>query len=175
MQIHPANRGRQRGAVLIVGLIFLAMLTLMGVAAYSVATQEEKMAGNTRDRLRAFEAAEASLRDCESVLGSVAGLPSFDGTGGMYQAPAVTDVPVFENVNWKNDSSVRVLGTAMSDVSLQPRCIVEELVVLEAKPVDGALSGPQQRAEERVYRVSATGFGANVTTTALVQSTYRRQ
>jgi Tfp pilus assembly protein PilX len=60
-------------------------------------------------------------------------------------------------------------------VSVPPRCIVEELLVLEAKPVDGALSGPQQRAEERVYRVSATGYGANITTTALVQSTYRRQ
>jgi len=49
----PNQRSNQRGAVLVVGLIFLAMLTLMGVAAYSVATQEEKMAGNSRDRLRA--------------------------------------------------------------------------------------------------------------------------
>jgi type IV pilus assembly protein PilX len=175
MQTRHGKQSRQRGAVLVVGLIFLAMLTLMGVAAYSVANQEEKMAGNARDRMRAFEAAEASLRDCESVLGSLAGLPSFDGTGGMYTAPPVTNAPMFESISWTTDSAVRVLATAMSDVSVQPRCIVEELLVLEAKPVDGALSGPQQRAEERVYRVSATGFGANITTTALVQSTYRRQ
>jgi type IV pilus assembly protein PilX len=166
---------RQRGAVLVVGLIFLAMLTLMGVAAYSVATQEEKMAGNARDRIRAFEASEASLRDCESVLGSLAGLPAFDGTGGMYTAPPVNELPTFETINWKTDSSVRVLGTAMADVALAPRCIVEELLVLEAKPADGALSGPQQRVEERVYRVSATGYGASINTSALVQSTYRRQ
>lgn len=134
------------------------------------------MAGNSRDRMRAFEAAEASLRDCESVLGSLAGLPTFDaaGTGGMYLAPPVTAVPAFESVDWKG-SNVRVLGTAMSDVSLQPRCIVEELLVLEAKPVDGALSGPQQRVEERVYRVTASGYGANPSTFAMVQSTYRRQ
>jgi type IV pilus assembly protein PilX len=170
------KRTSQRGAVLVVGLIFLAMLSLMGVAAYSVATQEEKMAGNARDRMRAFEAAEASLRDCESVLGSLAGLPAFNGTGGMYTAPPVTQAPWFETINWKTDASaVRVLGTAMSDVAIQPRCIVEELVVLEAKPADGALSGPQQRVEERVYRVSASGFGARDTTVALVQSTYRRQ
>lgn len=169
------QRSRQRGAVLVVGLIFLAMLTLMGVAAYSVATQEEKMAGNSRDRLRAFEAAEASLRDCEAVLGSLSGLPAFDGTGGMYTAPAVTAAPVFESINWRTDSAVRVLGTTMSDVAVQPRCIVEQLLVLEAKPVDGAVSGPQQRSEETVFRVSATGFGANITTTSLVQSTYRRQ
>lgn len=175
MKTRQGKPSRQRGAVLVVGLIFLAMLTLMGVAAYSVATQEEKMAGNARDRMRAFEAAEASLRDCESVLGSLAGLPAFNGTGGMYTAPPVNYAPMFETINWKLDSAVRVLASAMADVSIQPRCIVEELVVLEAKPVDGALSGPQQRIEERVYRVSATGFGANVTSTALVQSTYRRQ
>jgi len=166
-----ARRSRQRGAVLVVGLIFLAMLTLMGVAAYSVATQEEKMAGNSRDRMRAFEAAEASLRDCESVLGSLAGLPTFNGTGGMYAAPAVTSAPMFETIDWKSASAVRVLGASMTDVSLQPRCIVEDLLVLQAKPADGALSGPQQRVEEHIYRVSATGFGANITTAALVQST----
>jgi type IV pilus assembly protein PilX len=175
MFIQHGKPSTQRGAVLVVGLIFLAMLTLMGVAAYSVATQEEKMAGNSRDRLRAFEAAEASLRDCEAVLGSLSGLPAFNGTGGMYTAPPVNEAPKFETVDWKTDASARVLATSMSDVSRQPRCIVEEMLVLEAKPVDGALSGPQQRIEERVYRVSAAGFGANATTMALVQSTYRRQ
>src|SRR5262245_31083920 len=123
---------KQRGAVLVVGLIFLAMLTIMGVAAFSVATQEEKMAGNARDKLRAFEAAEASLRDCEAVLGSLAGLPTFDlsGTGGMYSAPPVTEAPRFETINWKT-GSVRVIGATVADVSLQPRCIVEEMLVLE--------------------------------------------
>jgi type IV pilus assembly protein PilX len=175
MSTQHHGRSNQRGAVLVVGLIFLAMLTLMGVAAYSVATQEEKMAGNSRDRMRAFEAAEASLRDCEAVLGSLAGLPSFNGTGGMYAAPPVTESPKFETIDWKTDANTRVLATAMADISRQPRCIVEEMLVLEAKPADGALSGPQQRIEERVYRVSATGFGVNATTAALVQSTYRRQ
>jgi type IV pilus assembly protein PilX len=175
MKRFDAAKANQRGAVLVVGLIFLAMLTVMGVAAYSVATQEEKMAGNARDRMRAFEAAEASLRDCESLLGSLGGLPNFDGTGGMYAAPPVTSVPVFESITWTNNSSVRVLANAMTDVAVQPRCIVEDMLVLEAKPADGAVSGPQQRTQQHVYRVSATGFGANPTTTSLVQSTYRRQ
>ena len=57
----PPGPGRQRGAALVVGLILLAMLSLMGVAAYMVAVQEERMSGNARDRIRAFEAAEASV------------------------------------------------------------------------------------------------------------------
>ncbi|HEU0199686.1 MAG TPA: PilX N-terminal domain-containing pilus assembly protein, partial [Burkholderiaceae bacterium] len=48
---------QERGAALVVGLVMLALLTLMGATAYSVATQEERMAGNARDRIRAYEAA----------------------------------------------------------------------------------------------------------------------
>ncbi|MCX8114103.1 MAG: PilX N-terminal domain-containing pilus assembly protein [Burkholderiaceae bacterium] len=122
---HSVRRRRsahERGAVLVVGLIFLAMLSLMGVAAYSVATQEERMSGNTRDRIRAFEAAEASLRDCESVLAAAGGLPAFDGTNGMYAAPAPDQPQQFEMsmTDWKNAAKVRTIPTALPDVSIQP-------------------------------------------------------
>jgi len=58
-----------------------------------VATQEERMAGNTRDHARAFEAAEFALRQCEKYL--LTANPQFDaatgqpagGPGGMYLAP----------------------------------------------------------------------------------------
>jgi type IV pilus assembly protein PilX len=166
---------KQRGAVLVIGLIFLAMLTLLGVAAYSTATQEEKMAGNARDAMRAFEAAEASLRDCEAVIGGFGALPTFDGTGGMYPAAPSNQPSVWETVNWNSPSAVRVLANALPDVRQQPRCVIEQLVVLDGKPVDGPQSGPQQRIPEIVYRVTAQGYGAYGNTTATLQSTYRRQ
>src|SRR2546421_12603875 len=71
----------ERGIALIVGLVILAVLSLIGVAAFSITTQEERMAGNSRDRMRAFEAAEAALRACENAAAN-------GSTGaGMYQAP----------------------------------------------------------------------------------------
>jgi type IV pilus assembly protein PilX len=169
------GRQRQRGAVLVIGLIFLAMLTLMGVAAYSVATQEEKMSGNARDIKRAFEAAESSLRDCEGVIGGFGSLPTFDGTGGMYPAAATSAPSVWETVNWNSTTAVRVLANALPDVRQQPRCMVEQLVTIDGKPVDGAQSGPQQRIPEIVYRITSQGYGTYASTTAMVQSTYRRQ
>lgn len=163
----------QRGAVLIVGLIFLAMLSLMGVAAYSVATQEERMSGNTRERLRAFEGAEASLRDCESVLTSAGGLPAFNGSGGMYVAPAADQPQTYETIDWTTDANVRVMPAAagINDVARQPRCIVERVDDIEVRPEVGEL---KPRETLTVYRITAVGYGANRATQVQVQTTYVR-
>lgn len=167
--------GRQRGAALAVGLIFLAMLSLMGAAVYMVANQEERMSGNTRDHIRAFEAAEASLRDCESLLGGSGTLPGFDGTGGMYQAPAFNQAQKYETVNWKDGASVRVIPTAIPDVALQPRCIVEQVEQLEVRRLSDARSGPLEVTIETIYRITAMGYGTNPSTAVNLQTMFRRQ
>jgi len=173
------NAGRQRGAALVVGLIFLAMLSLMGVAAYMVANQEERMSGNTRDRIRAFEAAEASLRDCEALLGGFGTLPSFDGTNGMYEAPAFGAPQIYETIDWVNDS-VRVIpqvsgAAAIPDVARQPRCIIERVGEIEVRQLSGARSGPQEVTIETIYRISAMGYGTNPSTAVNLQTMFRRQ
>ncbi len=169
---NPLN-GRQRGATLVVGLIFLAMLSLMGVAAYMVANQEERMAGNTRDRIRAFEAAEASLRDCEALLGGFGTLPNFNGTNGMYAAPAFGEPQVYETIDWRNDS-VRVIPTAIPDVALQPRCIIERVGEIEVRRLSDARSGPLEVTIETVFRITAMGYGTNPSTTVDLQTMFRR-
>ncbi len=54
---------RQRGAVLIVALLFLVILTILGLTAMSGTMMEERMSGNSRDINVALQAAEAALRD----------------------------------------------------------------------------------------------------------------
>ena len=54
---------RQHGAVLIVALLFLVILTMLGLTAMSGTTMEERMSGNSRDMNIALQAAEAGLRD----------------------------------------------------------------------------------------------------------------
>lgn len=70
--LHP-----EKGAVLIVALLFLVMLTLLGVTAMTGSTMEERMAGNARDTSVAFQAAEAALRDARRDLGEYP--PTFAG------------------------------------------------------------------------------------------------
>lgn len=74
---------RQKGAVLVVGLIILVVLTLLGVQAMRSNVSQERMASNMRERNVAFQAAEAALR-----VGEATG--PFDGTG----------VDLADPVNW---------------------------------------------------------------------------
>ena len=63
MNLHVQNR--ERGAVLIVALVFLVILTMLGVTAMTGTTMELRMATNARDHAVALAAAEAALRDAE--------------------------------------------------------------------------------------------------------------
>lgn len=56
---------RQQGIVLVMALIFLVVLTVLGLSASGTAGIEALMAGSFRDRDRAFAAAEMALRDAE--------------------------------------------------------------------------------------------------------------
>ena len=70
--IRPGRR--QRGAALLTGLIFMVILTLLGITAARMAGLEEKMSGNMRDRSLAMQAAEMALRDAErDIRGPAAG------------------------------------------------------------------------------------------------------
>lgn len=52
---------RQTGAALIIGLVLLAVLTVLAVSGVNMATLELNMAGNTQARELAFQAAETGI------------------------------------------------------------------------------------------------------------------
>ena len=70
--------GVQRGMVLVISLVFLLVLTLLGLAAMQNTSLEEQMAGNLRAENVAFHAAEAALRAGELWLARDAGAPRRD-------------------------------------------------------------------------------------------------
>jgi type IV pilus assembly protein PilX len=63
-----APQRRQRGAILVIALLFLVLLTMLALTSMSGTTLEEKMAGQYRELNLAFQAAEAGLRDAEADL-----------------------------------------------------------------------------------------------------------
>lgn len=168
------TRAAQRGAVLVVGLVFLALLTLIGVTAYSVATQEERMAGSARDRLVALEAAEVALRNCESHVGA-ATPPTFSDDGsddaGMYNQPAAGARMKSETIDWSSDNSRTVSG--VSGVAADPRCIVQRLTQTTAGRTSLRAELPTTDWVF-VYEVTARAVGANRNTAVVLQSTFIR-
>ncbi|CRL50511.1 hypothetical protein PSHI_36510 [Pseudomonas sp. URMO17WK12:I11] len=58
----------QRGMALLVSLVFLLLLTLIGLSSMQNATLQEKMAGSVSLRNQSFQGAEAALRVGESAV-----------------------------------------------------------------------------------------------------------
>lgn len=68
MRTPPNMRNRQQGMALLISLVFLLLLTLIGVSSMQNATLQEKMAGSVTLRNQSFQLAEATLRMGESAV-----------------------------------------------------------------------------------------------------------
>jgi type IV pilus assembly protein PilX len=176
----------QGGAALVTGLIFLIILTLLGVTAMQTSTMEERMSGNARDRNIALQAAEAALRDaerdilCREIDGSIAatqrtfgcisGMTGADAacTDGLcctINAPGIACIepstPVYQSASLSAAPSV-AYGTytaapAIPSVSQQPRYLIE----------------PFRKQQVNYYRITARGYGANANTQLTLQEVYK--
>ena len=59
---------RQTGAVLVISLVFLVVLTMLGLGMFFSTNSEEKMARNFRDKEIALQAAEAALNEAKMLI-----------------------------------------------------------------------------------------------------------
>lgn len=70
-QVTRAGRS-QRGMALLVSLVFLLLLTLLGISSMQNATLQEKMAGSVTLRNQSFQLAETALRIGENAVSASA-------------------------------------------------------------------------------------------------------
>lgn len=89
---HQAAR-TQGGAVLIVSLILLTIMTLLGLALLRSTLMEERMGAGTYDRGLAFQAAEAGLREGEEIARTKPVFPTAGNpcSGGLCPTPVAGD------------------------------------------------------------------------------------
>ncbi len=97
---------KQGGAVFVTGMLFLLVLTLLGITVTKMSTIEERMSGNMRDRMIAMQAAEMGLRYAEQHIRdndsttntpkSIDGIAEFDAvcTAGLCYYGAGVVAPV---------------------------------------------------------------------------------
>ncbi len=160
---------RPHGIALVMGLIFLMLLTLIGTTSMSVSTQQERASGNSRDYLGALEAAEAGLRDCESVL-QAEDAPPIHNTAGLYEFDVNTP-ELWATIDWADDDRVRVLKSANWPGG-SPRCLIEHY------PFGGqgnsSLAAGRPLEESDIYRVTSRAQGLLPGTVVLLLSTYAR-
>lgn len=104
---------RQGGASLVVVMILLVVMTLLGLAVLRSTLLEERMSANLLDRSYAFQAAEAALRQGETVAGASttrAAVPANGCSNGICSLPVATTAdrwldPSFAETNWSAASA----------------------------------------------------------------------
>jgi type IV pilus assembly protein PilX len=168
----PRIPQRQSGAVLVVGLLLLLVLTLLGVTAMQASTMQERLAGNSRDLNTAFQAAEAAIRAGERRL-RAASLPG-PGSGGWYHH-SLAPAPSWRNpTHWNGSYHTMELQGVDEEWSLAsaPRFAIEQLPPV-ARPSD-ALEAGAVVPDEDMYRVTARASGGSAGTVVILQTTYRR-
>jgi type IV pilus assembly protein PilX len=167
-----AGAGPQRGAVLFVSLIFLLILTLLGVMLARMQSSEERMAQNDSNHELAVEAAEAALRYAEASIGTVFPTTLFAANAnGLYQLAPLNGSVYTPGYNWTAPGNAQTYSAALTSVSQQPMFIIESL----PSPVPpGWSSGPcnYQTNCPMYYQVTTHASGGDQTGSATLRSIY---
>ena len=171
LPIPPIRRIRhEAGSVLLTGLIFLMILSMIVLSMLSGGTLEERMAANDRDRQIALQSAEAVLRDAEATLSASPFYPySADSfttacTNGFCNALDSSTSPRWKTINWTSSTNTRTFAATDSQLYsgssfVQPNYIIEVVSEpIEARPV-------------LKVNVTAHGLGLN-NAEVFIQSTY---
>ncbi len=188
-KLYQTPQTRQRGAVLIVALVLLLVLTILGTAGLQDTTMEERMAGNFRDLSVALEAAEAALREGEAFIPEEVarvfptGRPTPDEAqlllGGTADDDSDTD-GTYAVVEQSKDPYIDAVFTltisidVSNDIASQsPLFYVEVLPGVDLPESDLQIGRPDALPPETsFYRVTAKGFGVSPNSEAILQSTF---
>jgi type IV pilus assembly protein PilX len=175
---------RQKGFVLIMALVFLALLTIIGVTAMSTTSLEEKMAGNMKDRNLAFQAAETALLAAERWYETQTTKPVFpDTANGLYVTDSTSAVSNWDAVNWSTNvvtfpctpTTTSSCGSGVAKINTQPKYIIEDMGELPEEK--GSIVSPTDYKGKgsTIARITARGTGGTDAAVSMVQSTYARQ
>lgn len=108
-----SGMSRQRGAVLFVALVFLILLTLLGLAASSNSVLQERMTGGVRNRQLAMFGSESAARWGESRIWSAPRLANLSDGGMVF--PSCLGTGVSQPCVW-DQAGVAVHKTARASV-----------------------------------------------------------
>lgn len=177
---HNPSIKQQQGAVLVIGLIMLLLLTVIGMSSIRGTDLQERMAGNARDHNLAFQASEAAVRSAENYLSGASIVPcnpSCNSQGGYYlDLTGPTSPVLWTSANW-DAKGVKLADNTLKGVGEQPKYAIEQLEVPPAPASYGSAIDQQSldaMAEREFYRITARGVGGTKDSEALIQTTFIR-
>jgi type IV pilus assembly protein PilX len=172
----------QRGAVLVVSLLLLLVMTLLGLGASQSTRLQERMAGNQRDQELALQAAEASLRAGEALLAPTRPFVLTCGTSGStceaYEMGTLVDANnvALDLANqadtfWTTWSRTYQNASSLDNVVGQPQFVIEQYADV---PDTLGVGDSSLDVVRKFYRATARSAGMTASSQVVVQSTYAR-
>ena len=185
---------RHEGFSLIATLVLLVIATLLGVAAAQLVLMSERSSRYDRDRLIAFQAAEAALLDAEFDIrgpGSIRsgifsptastgfedGCSTNSNTRGMCLPTSASAPPLWSTIDFTDTQRTVEMGDytgrryASGGDGVQPELAPRYLIELIPDPTPGGNLG----VPRNLYRVTAVGFGPRRDTQVMLQMFFRKE
>lgn len=155
---------KQQGIALLVSLVFLLVLTIIGVSSMRSTTLEERMTSNQKDYYLAFESAEFALSQAETVILTMDSTATFNqsGVNGLFRDHD-KGAKVWESVDWDDPTEVIYITTHPNMTAEDPKYIVEEIATVlpgdESEAVNVGMGYGEQSGdvEITIFRVTARG------------------
>ncbi len=178
-RLSRGGRASQQGAILLMCLIFLTVLTLMAVSGMDTSVTEERMASNMQDYNQAFEAAEVAMEQAEAWLGSQLDMPTANSAGTAEVWTEDGPDPDTDTVSWWMERDAAwwnanaETASGLAQVAQQPQYVIEEYYV----STDGQSlnQGTGEQPPTRIlHRITTRGIGSSGDAEVMLQSTYVR-
>lgn len=178
MNRFPTMPHGQRGTALVMAMVILLVMTLLGITSFNMTTLEEKMAGNTKDRILAFQASETALLAGENTVGSAitinAVVAAATVTNDGLHKPSSTSTPVWDSAGvWTGSDNRTYAG--LTKVAQQPKYIIEDLGQIEDKGGSLVLPKNYKSSGKNLFRITSRGVGGTASAVVMVQSAYEKR
>lgn len=169
---------QQQGAVLVTVLIYMLVLSMIGISSMRGTAMEERMASNSWEHSRAFQAAESALLDAGQWFLFQPDLidSSGDGSTGVWETGSVSGAVVSSTFDWSTngveygDSSGNS-STLFGDLYSLPRYVIEESGF---EPSDNDPDTLAKKTGVFYYSISAIGYGRSDGSRSILQTTLEK-
>lgn len=152
MSYQAVRSHRQQGMALIITLVFMLILTIIGISALQSGMTESRMASNQQDYDMAFQAAEAALREGESFIAK----SDASALSGLAADESICQCTPNQTYNLGHDS-----------LSANPQFCVDEIRVV------GYFSEKNGESNiSRLYCIRAMGVGASDNSQVMLESRF---
>jgi type IV pilus assembly protein PilX len=179
MRSNPKFAAPQSGAVLVVSLLLLLVMTVLALTASQTTRLQERMAGNARDLDLAFQASEAGLRAAEIRIDDTVAINAGQNNdcagaediqdcevAARDSAAALDGDYARKSVTWWGDNAF-AFGDPLAQIDVRPHYYTE----LWAKVKDSQRVGGVQSGTAYYVNVSRSQ-GATASAVTLVESTF---